>query len=425
MKVYLDMVGCRLNQSELETYARQFREAGHELVPYPQDADFAVMNTCTVTTAAAADSRKKIRWMRRAGVSKIIVTGCWSTMEPIAAARIPGVSQIIPNAEKDSLVQRILGISTQVDNVDHRGREPIPGERGRTRAFIKIQDGCDNRCTFCITTLARGQGWSRPEKEILDDIQYAIQGGSQEIVLTGVHIGSWGRDLEKPSNLQTLIKTILHKTNIPRLRLSSLEPWDIEEDFFDLWQDPRLMNHLHLPLQSGSINTLRRMGRKITPESYANLVSAARRSIKDVAITTDIITGFPGETEEEFQESIEFIHKMAFAHGHVFTFSEREGTVAARMEDTIPHHIRKFRSAQVRQLLARSENDFQKKYIGDLRPVLWEQAKNLAPAQWILSGLTDNYLSVTAHYNHSLWNKITEVQITDKKGRGLLGEIVE
>ena len=425
MKVYLDMIGCRLNQSEIEIYARQFRDAGHALVPHPEGADLAVINTCTVTTAAAADSRKKIRWMQRAGVPNIVVTGCWSTLEPKAALQLPGVSQIIPNAEKDSLVQSILGSSSKVDHPDHRGREPIPGERSRTRAFIKIQDGCDNRCTFCITTLARGQGWSRSVKEILNDIQYAIQGGTQEIVLTGVHIGSWGHDLDNPSDLKILLKTILKETNIPRLRLSSLEPWDVEEDFFDLWQDSRLLNHLHLPLQSGSANTLRRMGRKTTPESFANLVSAARRSIKDVAITTDVITGFPGETEENFQESLEFVQKMAFARGHVFAFSEREGTVAARMQDSIPHHIRKLRNAQVRQLFARSQKDFQKKYIGDIRSVLWEQAKNITPSRWILSGLTDNYLPVKAHYSHSLWNKITEVKIIEIKGHVMLGQIVE
>ncbi len=424
MKVYLDTIGCRLNQSEIESFAKQFRAVGHELVPDPGKADLAVVNTCTVTAAAAADSRKKIRGISRAGVPDIVVTGCWSTLEPGAAAELPGVSRVIPNPQKDDLVQTILNLPIEEFNLDHLGREPIPGERSRTRAFIKVQDGCDNRCAFCITTLARGPGWSRPVTEILKDIRYALFGGSQEIVLTGVHMGSWGKDFTIPSTLYNLISTILIETDIPRLRLSSLEPWDIEQDFFELWQDSRLANHLHLPLQSGSAATLKRMARKTTPEAFSALIETARHLIEDVAITTDIITGFPGETEEEFKESLAFIEKMAFARGHVFTFSERPGTISAKMKPSIPYPLRKKRNAKVRQVLARSEYTFQKGFIGDLRPVLWEKALKIGSSEWMLSGLTDNYLRVTVYANHYLWNHLSMVKLTGLNNRSLVGEIL-
>jgi threonylcarbamoyladenosine tRNA methylthiotransferase MtaB len=198
-------------------------------------------------------------------------------------------------------------------------RQPVPGGRLRTRAFIKVQDGCDNRCTFCITTLARGAGRSLPVEAILADINAALAGGAQEIVLTGVHLGSWGQDFETPQKIRDLIETILAEAPVIRLRLSSLEPWDLEADFFSLWQDQRLARHLHLPLQSGSAATLRRMARKTTPEDFARLVAAAREHIPEVAITTDVIAGFPGESEAEFAESLEFVRQMNFAGGHVFT----------------------------------------------------------------------------------------------------------
>ena len=306
MKIYLDTIGCRLNQSEIEAYAHQFRAAGHVLVPDPSDADLAVINTCSVTSAAAADSRKKIRGMKRAGVPEIVVTGCWSTLEPQDASELEGVSRIIPNAEKEGLVPVVLDIPEVNFDLEPLVREPIPGIRTRTRAFIKVQDGCDNRCTFCITTLARGPGRSRPVDQIIKDILFALEGGTKEIVLTGVHMGSWGQDFDRPSKLDMLIKQILQETDPPRLRLSSLEPWDIEKDFFSLWDDKRLAPHLHLPLQSGSRATLKRMARKTTPEAYASLLEFARKAVPDIAITTDLIVGFPGETENEFTESRHF-----------------------------------------------------------------------------------------------------------------------
>ena len=422
MKIYLDTIGCRLNQAEIEQYARQFRSAGHELVSTPQDADLAVVNTCAVTAEAASDSRQKIRQAARAGVGEVIVTGCWSTLKPQEAAGLPGVQRVVPNAQKDHLVSDLLHISLDEFELEPVERQPIPGARLRTRAFIKVQDGCDNRCTFCITTLARGAGRSRAIPEILTDI-HAAAATSQEIVLTGVHLGSWGQDFSPGLHLRHLVRAILDGTDVPRLRLSSLEPWDLDDDFFELWQEPRLCRHLHLPLQSGCAATLRRMARKTTPQSFVALAAAARAVMPEVAITTDIITGFPGESEAEFAESLEFVRSLEFADGHVFTYSARPGTAAARMPAQVPHPIRKERNAQMRAVLAQSAAAYQARFVGQVLPVLWEAASALGPQGWEVSGLTGNYLRVSAHTPQRLWNQITPVRLTGLSNNGVLGQI--
>ncbi|MBL7162211.1 MAG: MiaB/RimO family radical SAM methylthiotransferase [Anaerolineales bacterium] len=423
MKIYLDTVGCRLNQSEIETYARQFRAAGHTLVSDPAEADLTVINTCTVTTAAAADSRKKIRGAARAGSGEVIATGCWATMEPQNARALPGVSRVVPNADKDGLVSEVLQIPPESFDLEPVEREPIPGARLRTRAFIKVQDGCDNRCTFCITTVARGSSYSRPVAEIVDDIQAAYRGGTQEAVLTGVHLGSWGGDFDKPRHLKSLVEIILRDTDIPRLRLSSLEPWDLEDDFFTLWEDKRLARHLHLPLQSGCAATLRRMARKTTPDEYAQLVKTARAAIPNAAVTTDVIVGFPGESEAEFEESLDFVKSMNFAGGHVFSYSARPETAAARMPDHVLHPERKARNTQMRAAFENAQTRYQEQFLGKNLSVLWESATALGPGGWTVSGLTDNYLRVRAQADQRLWNQITLVKLTKLTDGGLVGQI--
>jgi len=428
MNIYLDIVGCRLNQAEIEQFAHQFRSAGHVLVSAPEKADLAVINTCTVTSAAASDSRGKIRQAKRAGVGELVVTGCWATLNAQEAANMVGVSRVISNDQKDRLVPDLLNIPDQTPGREPLEREPIPGARLRTRAFIKVQDGCDNCCTFCITTIARGPGRSRGLPEILADIRAACDpaGGpnsAKEVVLTGVHLGSWGYDLSPRLNLQHLVRSILEETSVPRLRLSSLEPWDLDEDFFALWENSRLCRHLHLPLQSGSATVLRRMARKITPREYANLVTSARAAVAGIAITTDVITGFPGESETEFMESLAFIREMGFAGGHVFTFSARDGTAAARMQEQVPHPLRKQRSAKVRTLLAESSAAYRENFLGQVLPVLWESASTVGPHGWELSGLTGNYLRVKAQAPHNKWNSITPVRLTGMNGKVLYGQI--
>lgn len=428
MKVYLDTIGCRLNQSEIETYARQFIAAGHKLVGSPAEADLTVINTCDVTAAAAADSRKKIRGATRAGSGEVVATGCWATLNPEGAQTLPGVEHVILNQDKENLVPEILQIApetfAETFDLEPLIRQPVPGARLRTRAFIKVQDGCDNRCTFCVTTVARGQGRSISVDRILADINAAIVGGTQEIVLTGVHLGSWGQDFKTPRNLRDLVEIILTEAPITRLRLSSLEPWDLDENFFSLWQDSRLARHLHLPLQSGSSATLKRMARKITSDGFRILMEAARAQIPHVAITTDMIAGFPGETATEFAETLMFVENMSFAGGHVFSYSERPGTAAAKMPHQVPHPLRKERNAALRALFEQSAAAYRDQFVGKRLSVLWETATPNESGGWSMSGLTDNYLRVTAQTTQQLWNQVTPVQLTEIKEGGMVGKIV-
>ncbi|RPJ25576.1 MAG: MiaB/RimO family radical SAM methylthiotransferase, partial [Chloroflexi bacterium] len=377
MKIYLDTIGCRLNQSEIETMARRFRAAGHEIVVSAAMADLAVVNTCAVTNEAAADSRAKIRQIGRAGVNEIVATGCWATLQPGQAKDLPNVLRVVTNDRKDQLVPDLLNLPQESFELEPIAREPLPGLHRRTRAFIKVQDGCDNHCTFCVTTIARGEGRSRPVADVILDIESALQGGTKEIVLTGVHLGSWGQEFDE--HLRDLINVILRETDVPRLRLSSLEPWDLDADFFSLWDSSsslragsRLMPHLHLPLQSGCESTLRRMARKTTPQTFRDLVAAARQAIPDVAITTDIIAGFPGETDEEFAESLAFVRELNFAGGHIFTYSPRPGTGAARMKGQVRPELRKERNHILHAALEESAKAYRQKFVGRTMSVLWE-----------------------------------------------------
>lgn len=411
MKIFLNSIGCRLNQSELEELARQFRIAGHTLVARAEDADLAVINTCAVTAAASSDSRQIIRQAERAGIPAVVVTGCYATLEPEQTLRIPGVVRVVSNRQKDTLVQDVLNL----DGIPEPGltaREPLPGPHGHTRAFIKVQDGCDNFCTYCVTRLARGKGFSRPVEKVLHDIHCAELGGTQEVVLSGVHLGSWGRDFTPHLQLRDLLQKILRDTNVPRVRLSSLEPWDLDEDFFHLWENSRLCPHLHLPLQSGSEAVLRRMARKITPDDYTALVETARKCIPGLAVTTDIIVGFPGESESQFQESLNFVRGIEFAGGHVFSYSPRAGTPAARYPEQVASIEKKKRSAAMREVFRTARERYLQKHIGQEMSVLWEQSRADERGGWRLQGLTGNYIKVRAVSDEDRWNRVDTVRTT-------------
>lgn len=421
MKIYLDTIGCRLNQSEIEVMARQFRAAGHEIVPSAEGADLAVVNTCAVTAEAESDSRGKLRQIARLGANQIIATGCWATLQPRQAAALPNFLRVVPNDRKDSLVADTLHLRPEAFDLEPISRQPLPGIHRRTRAFIKVQDGCDNHCTFCVTKIARGRGRSRRIADVILDIRTALAGGAKEIVLTGVHLGSWGNDLNL--YLCDLIKSILRDTDVLRLRLSSLEPWDLDADFFSLWDDRRLCRHLHLPLQSGCAATLKRMARKTTPASFRDLVASARRIMPEAAITTDVIAGFPGETEAEFSESLDFVREMDFAGGHAFTYSPRPGTGAARMGAQVRPEVRKERNAAYRALFEESAREYRRKFIGQMTSVLWESATLLDSLGWQMQGLTGNYLRVATVAPRPLWNEISQVRLEAELQTGLTGSI--
>ncbi len=425
MKIFLDVIGCRLNQSEVETIANTFRALGHAIVPEPSQADLAIVNTCAVTVKAAADSRKQLRRAAREGAERVVATGCWATLYPEDALDLPGVTDVVLNDQKDALVPDLLSLSPELLSELALVREPLPGERARTRAFIKVQEGCDNHCTYCLTRLARGKSRSRSLAAVREDIRAALDGEAKEIVLTGVQLGAWGRDFIQPLSLSDLLKAVLAQDGVRRVRLSSIEPWDFDLELLSLWEDERLCPHLHLPLQSGHDRVLHAMGRPITTEGYAALVRQIRQAIPEVALTTDVIAGFPGETEAEFQVTRDFIRRIGFAGGHVFTYSPRPGTAAVRMRDQVPPQVAKARNAALRQAFAEGGRAYRQTFIDRTLAVLWEGSEQDEDGRWRLSGLTGNYLRVWARAERDLWNRISNVRITGQRPKRAIleGEI--
>ncbi len=299
---------------------------------------------------------------------------------------------------------------------------PLPAPGGHTRAFVKVQDGCDNRCTYCIVTVARGAGRSRTIAEVVTEIRQLHAAGYREAVLTGVHLGSFGHDRGNPRGLFQLVDAILAETDIPRLRLSSLEPWDLEADFFKLWENPRLCRHLHLPLQSGNDAVLRRMARRTTQTQFAALIDAARAAVPGIGITTDVIVGFPGETDAEFADSLAFIDRMAFSGMHIFRYSPRAGTAAATMPNPVDPRTVQARSEQLHALAARHERAFRQSLLGQTLSVLWETAEDTLGGQ-MWSGLTDNYVRVSAFAAGDRHNQITPATLTNLLPDAVAAEI--
>jgi threonylcarbamoyladenosine tRNA methylthiotransferase MtaB len=425
MKVFFDTVGCRLNQAEIEAMAGQFRAVGHEVISSADGADMVVINSCAVTAAAASDSRQKVRQANKVGVEKIILTGCWVTLEPGKARELPGVTEILTNLEKQNLFQRVLNLTEEeLIEMEPIARHALPGVHLKTRAFIKAQDGCDNFCTFCVTRIARGPGRSVPKEEVLNSVIAAVNGGVKEIVLTGVNLGSWGKDLGNSQRLKDLLEYLLQNSTIERIRLSSVEPWDIDGELFELWQDSRMCRHLHLPLQSGSVSELKRMGRKTSPQEFTELVQKARNKIPGLAVTTDIIIGFPGETDEEFQETLSFVRSIDFSGGHVFTYSAREGTAAYLLPGRVNGKIAQQRASQIKNAILESQNHFRNTFFNQLLKVLWEARAEKSAGQWILHGFSDNYIKVTTASKTNRWNLIDEVKITKGNKTGLEGLIL-
>ncbi len=418
MKVHLDTVGCRLNQAEIELYARQLESAGHTVVATPAEADVAVVNTCAVTGAAAADSRKKLR-RAAGGETRVIATGCWATLAAAEAAALAAGTEVVPNGRKDRLVIDLLGLSG-ASFVSAAPRRPLPGVRGRTRAFIKVQDGCDQRCAFCVTTVARGGGRSLSVAAVVAQVAAAEGGGAREVVLTGVHLGSWGRDLTPRRRLSDLIAALLARTTVERVALSSLEPWAVDGDLLALWRDPRLLPRLHLPLQSGCAATLRRMRRRITPERFAEVVAAARAAIPEVAVTTDLIGGFPGESAADHRASVAFVAGLGLAGGHCFPFSPRPATAAQTMAGQVAPPLRKERAAALRAVVEASGRAYRDRLVGREVTVLWESSRREGDG-YRLTGRSRHGVRVTGRSPTPRTNEIDKVVVEAVDDRGVVG----
>ncbi len=414
MQVYLEALGCRLNAAEIETLARNFAGAGHWVVSRPDSADLIVLNSCAVTAKAARTSRHRLRALHRLSPNaQLAVVGCWATGVVAEAQALPGVRWVIANPDKSRAVQMITGDSATP-------AAWAPGRWGHTRAFLGVQDGCDHHCTYCITRVLRGAARSRPLAEAVAEVHYLVAQGAQEVILTGVSLGAYGQDLGLVGGLTMLVRTILADTTLPRLRLSSVEPWDVDAQLLPLLAHPRFCRQLHLPLQSGSDAVLKRMGRPFTTAQFARLVADARAVSPDVAITTDIITGFPGETESDFQSSLDFVTQVNFARLHVFPYSERAGTAATRLPNPVPKVKRAERAAQLRVLGQQLAATYRARFIGQTLPVLWERCNE----NQVWRGLTDNYLVIRTTAEQYLYNCLLPTRITASIDDGLIGDLL-
>jgi threonylcarbamoyladenosine tRNA methylthiotransferase MtaB len=411
--VAFETLGCKLNQAETELLSRQFAEAGHKIVSKYDQPDIFVLNTCTVTHIADRKSRHLLRMIhRRNPKAKIIAMGCYAEIAKDELKSIEGVDLVVGNNDKAQL-KLLLENSGLL-----KCPASIPGTPtfNRTRSFIRVQDGCNQSCSYCIVPFARGLEKSLDYEEVIHQVRQRVQEGYQEVILTGTEIGRYN---DNKTNLKDLLENILLKTNVPRLRISSLQPQEISQELISVWRNPRLCRHFHLSLQSGSDTVLKRMRRHYTTQDYSAAVRLLRSIMPEIAVTTDLIVGFPGETEKEFQESFDFCRQMEFARIHIFPFSPRKGTSAERMTDQIRPQVKDARSERMLELAQASLQDYHKRFLGRTEEVLFERYTG-----GYFSGYTGTYIKTYVKNESDISHQICSVRLVKVQKEGMVGEIV-
>ncbi len=393
MRIALTTLGCKINQYESEQLRQDLQVRGNSIVPFDAEADVYVVNTCSVTAKSDYQCRQAIRSAARRGKdAKVVVTGCYATTRPQELRNIPGVTLVVGNQEKSALAGLITNIvPSDVRVADHTENDPFDKSPGRTRGFLKIQDGCDNRCSYCIVPFARGGSRSKTPEEVTNDFKRFVQNGCPEIVLTGIHIGAYGADLRPPTDLSTLLAALIPLRDRTRIRLSSIEPNEITPEVYNLLGGG-LCRHLHIPLQSGDDSILKSMGRKYTSRYYLEIVEKISSKVSGIALGTDVMVGFPGEGDKEFQNTIDLLERSPLTHFHVFSYSPRPGTVACEMNLQVPEWVKKERSEALRNLGRKKNYDYRKKYLGSEVKVVIENKKDAQSGA--LTGLSDSYLRV-------------------------------
>jgi threonylcarbamoyladenosine tRNA methylthiotransferase MtaB len=395
--VFVQSFGCRASQADGAGIEASFRDRGFEAVRDPGAADLLVVNTCTVTHSADVDARRTIRTLHRDYPNaKIAVTGCYAQRAPNELVGIEGVEWVVGNAEKAHIASVVLSDreayhgGVAVSGFDPNGSflaTPVRDVReDRTRPNLKVQDGCSNACSFCIIPSVRGRSRSAPAESVTEQVR-DLASRYCEVVLTGINLGRWGRELPGRLRLTDLLQLLLRETDLRRIRISSVEPMDWSDSLLQLVaEEARIADHVHLPLQSGSDTVLKRMFRKYRTRHYASRVQLARKLMPDAAIGADVMTGFPGETEAEFEETVRFIEEQPFTYLHVFTYSERPGTAAASLSNPVPSAVRRERTHVLRQLSDRKNLDFRRRMIGKRLSAVTLEERGMA--------LSSNFLRV-------------------------------
>lgn len=440
-------LGCKVNQYETEKIREEMESLGFQTVPYPGPADVIVVNSCTVTGIADAKSRSAVRRAIRKNPDAIVVaTGCSVELDPHTFSQIEGVDMVFPNAEKTEIAERVaarfpelypetcfgttpqsrsigksadaavacFGTETESRSIGVNGPRP----RLRTRALVKVQDGCNQFCAYCAVPLARPNLMSRDPEDVKAEVRTLADFGYKEVVLTGIRLGSYATE---SAGLPELVSAAAKIEGIERVRLSSIEVWEITPALIKLLKHPKVCRHLHVPLQSGSDGVLKAMGRPYDAETYRRTIHEVRRAVDGLGVTTDVIVGFPGETEEDFLHTYELVKEVYFSRLHVFRYSARPGTRAAKMADQTAPAVKERRSAELIALGERLSGEFAESMMGKVVSVLVERRRRRTS---LISGLTDNYVEVEFAGPDSLRGEIARVKVTGRRGNILIGEVV-
>ena len=417
-KVSFYTLGCKVNQYETNAMIQKFKEAGYEIVDMNNDiSDICVVNTCTVTNISDRKSRHELRKVKDKNKKAIIVaTGCYAQVSKEELEEMPEIDIVLGNTEKKDIVKYVeefIDNKEKIVEIDDIGVQKEFSEMGqityteKTRAVIKIQDGCNQFCSYCIIPYARGRVRSRRPEEIIKEIKKIAQKGIKEVVITGIHISSYGRDFNNENGLIELLENLNNIDGIQRIRLGSLEPKIITEEFVQrLTKLDKMCHHFHLSLQSGCDETLKRMNRKYTTQEFREIVQRLRKYYDDVILTTDVIVGFPGETEEEFNKTFEFLKEIKFYKMHVFPYSKRKGTRAAEMKEQVDGNIKEQRSKILIDLSNKNQKEYNASLMGKKVEVLFEDRD-----EEYYKGHTQNYILVKYKTNENLDNILREVEV--------------
>ena len=421
-EVALAFIGCKLNRYEIQAMSESLERGGFEIVPFGQKADCYIINTCSVTGGAEVTSRQLIRRAKRNSPdSKVVVTGCYAQLKPDEIQNI-GIDLVVPNPEKEQLPSKIAGLfGKSCDFGDEFGSSTISSMGDLTRAFVKIQEGCDRRCTYCTIWMTRGPIRSRRPEYIIAEINRLSENGYKEIVLTGVHIGKYSYD---GMNLAGIVKLILGKTDMSRIRLSSLHPEEVDQKLIELMSsDSRICPHVHLSVQSGDDDILRAMGRGYSRDDVLATIIALKASIPGITIGADMIVGFPGETEEQFENSFALVEEAGIHHLHVFPFSSRPGTKAADLPAQIDVATKKDRLNRLQDLGRRLKREHLNSYLGGDLHVLFERRDGNGNRD--LTGLSENYLRINARGSSAYQGRVVRVRPRVVDRDSLQAEVVE
>ncbi len=431
--------GCRATQADGAAIEKSLQERGFARATEAKHAEVVVLNTCTVTAAADQDARAAIRRVHRENPGcRIVVTGCYAQRAPEELAKLPGVELVVGNSHKHELAELVGrqdfvsleslaggGSSTSVfvgDIFAHTELLAAPvfdacSDAERTRPNLKIQDGCDNRCSFCIIPSVRGQSRSLRREEVLREVRALVAAGYREVVLSGINLGRWGNDFNQREQFDDLVRAVIEQTAVEKLRLSSVEPMDWSDELIELVaREPRIAKHVHAPLQSGSDRILRAMHRKYRPWHYAERIRKARAAMPEAAIGADVMVGFPGETDERFEENRAFIASLPFTYLHVFTYSARPGTPAAEMRGQVPEPVKRERNRVLRELAGEKNRLFRESFVGRTIDAITLHTGDANTTE----ALSDNYAKVRIHGRHTS-NQWLPVRIEALSADGLIG----